>query len=154
MTEEKLLYTAEMLKEFNFDLDREHDFSPAAFKKRFGASRFEIVYFLEPDSYLVTYSGYSSDHVYPGEIRDRLGAALNLAVTKGGLFFTGIHSESDWSRTKWWGLGQHIVNRSGEYAVVIFKRRMLHPVTKTKTSKRARARKSGTRGASGLRGLR
>lgn len=120
MTEE-LLYTPETLRAFNFNESKEHDFSPSAFKKRFPASKYTIVYFLEPDSYLVNYSGYDQAFVHPGEIRDRAVAARNAAVLYHGLFFSGLHSETDWSRTKWWSLGWHIVNRSGEYAVVLLK---------------------------------
>jgi len=33
-------------------------------------------------------------------------------------FYTGIHRESDWSRTYLWDMGWHICNRTGDYAVV------------------------------------
>ena len=40
-----------------------------------------------------------------------------LKESKGQLY-TGIHKENDWSRTAWWEMGWHLVNRTGEYAVV------------------------------------
>ncbi len=36
----------------------------------------------------------------------------------GGEVYTGIHKENDWSRTAYWEIGWHVVNRTGEYAVV------------------------------------
>ena len=35
-----------------------------------------------------------------------------------GQVYTGIHKENDWSWTAWWEKGWHLVNRTGEYAVV------------------------------------
>jgi hypothetical protein len=46
-------------------------------------------------------------------------AVLKLAQETDGWVFTGIHSETDWSETRWWNAGWHICNRTGEYAVVI-----------------------------------
>ena len=46
---------------------------------------------------------------------------LQFAKETGGFVFTGIHSESDWSKTAYWAAGWHRVNRTGEYAVVIKK---------------------------------
>jgi hypothetical protein len=37
----------------------------------------------------------------------------------GGTVYTGLHSSTDWSKTRWWDKGWHIVNRTKEYAVVI-----------------------------------
>jgi len=36
----------------------------------------------------------------------------------GGQVYTGLHSETDWSRVYWWSKGWHLVNRTGDYAVV------------------------------------
>ncbi len=33
-------------------------------------------------------------------------------------FYTGLHKESDWSKTFYWDKGWHIVNRTGDYAVI------------------------------------
>jgi hypothetical protein len=33
-------------------------------------------------------------------------------------FYTGIHKESDWSKSFFWDKGWHLVNRTGDYAVV------------------------------------
>ena len=64
-----------------------------------------IVYFLEDD-----------------ELKNKIAkqqAVLQLAKETGGWVFTGKHTETDWCETKWWDAGWHIVNRTGEYAVVI-----------------------------------
>ena len=45
-------------------------------------------------------------------------AVLKLAQETGGWVFTGIHSETDWTKTRWWDSGWHLANRTGEYAVV------------------------------------
>ena len=149
------IWTPETLKALNFDENREHDFSLSAFKKRFGSSKYVVTYLLEPDSYLVNYSGYSPSFVHPGDIRDRWNAATALVkeakrIGQPVLLFTGLHSETDWSRTKWWSLGQHLVNRSGEYAVVLLK----SVKAKKRTSKRSRAGKRGARSVASLRGVR
>jgi hypothetical protein len=67
----------------------------------------EIVYFLEnhePEDTIATIATQQ--------------AVLKLAQETGGWVFTGIHSETDWSETKWWDCGWHLANRTGEYAVV------------------------------------
>ncbi len=33
--------------------------------------------------------------------------------------YTGIHSETDWSKVRWWMKGGHLVNRTGDYAVIV-----------------------------------
>jgi hypothetical protein len=42
----------------------------------------------------------------------------NYAAHKGRTLYTGIHSENDWSRTRWWAKGVHLVNRTGEFAII------------------------------------
>jgi len=64
----------------------------------------EIVYFLENSE--------------PKDTIAKQQAVLKLAQETGGWVFTGIHSETDWSETKWWDSGWHLANRTGEYAVV------------------------------------
>jgi hypothetical protein len=64
----------------------------------------EIVYFLELHE--------------PRDLIARQQAVLKLAQETGGWVFTGIHSETDWSETKWWDCGWHLANRTGEYVVV------------------------------------
>jgi hypothetical protein len=66
---------------------------------------YRIAYFLEDDE--------------PHDKIAKQQAVLKLAQDTKGLVFTGIHSETDWSETKWWDEGWHLVNRTGEYAVVI-----------------------------------
>jgi hypothetical protein len=139
MTDDRI-WTPETLKALGIRKSDPDDYSPSAFKKRFGSSKYIVTYVLEPDSYLVNYMGYSPSFVFPGDIHDRWEAAMALVkeakrIGQPVLFFTGIHSESDWSRTKWWALGQHLVNRSGEYAVVLLK-----PGTTRKRSKKSRSR--------------
>lgn len=36
----------------------------------------------------------------------------------GGQLYTGIHSENDWTVTRWWSKGGHLVNRTLEFAVL------------------------------------
>lgn len=33
--------------------------------------------------------------------------------------YTGIHSESDWTKVCWWAKGAHLVNRTCEFAVIV-----------------------------------
>ena len=40
-------------------------------------------------------------------------------LSNGGQVYTGIHSGSDWTKTRWWSKGWHYVNRTGEYAIVM-----------------------------------
>ena len=54
-----------------------------------------------------------------GDLIDRQQDVLKLAKETNGWVFTGIHTENDWSRTRWWAAGWHLVNRTGDYAVVI-----------------------------------
>ena len=46
------------------------------------------------------------------------GRAAAMATDYNGQVYTGLHHSCDWSRTRWWCKGWHIVNRTGEYAVV------------------------------------
>lgn len=64
-----------------------------------------IVYFLE--------GGEPLDKIAKQQI------VLRLAKDTGGWVFTGKHTETDWSETRWWDAGWHLFNRTGEYAVVI-----------------------------------
>ena len=64
----------------------------------------EIVYFRENDE--------------PKDTIAKQQAVLKLAQETGGWVFTGIHSETDWTKTRWWDSGWHLANRTGEYVVV------------------------------------
>ncbi len=44
---------------------------------------------------------------------------LRFTRDTGGKLFTGIHSENDWSKPKWWAAGWNLVNRTGDYVVVV-----------------------------------
>ena len=59
----------------------------------------------------VTYFNGSST----GENQD---AATRELSARGGTVYTGLHSSCDWSRVYWWSKGWHLVNRTGDYAVV------------------------------------
>jgi hypothetical protein len=76
-------------------------------ERRYHKGRSEIVYFLENDE--------------PHDKIAKQQAVLKFAKETGGWVFTGIHSETDWSETRWWSAGWHICNRTGEYAVVFEK---------------------------------
>jgi len=73
-------------------------------EQEYGTRGWEIVYFLDNDE--------------PKDLIARQQAVLKLAQETGGWVFTGIHSENDWSETKWWDSGWHLANRTGEYVVV------------------------------------
>ena len=45
-------------------------------------------------------------------------AVRDFLQTHMGQVYTGMNTENDWSRTFYWDKGWHIVNRSGDYAVV------------------------------------
>ena len=47
-----------------------------------------------------------------GEIEDFIKA-------NGGQLYTGIHSENDWSKERLWWKGGHLVNRTGNYVVIL-----------------------------------
>lgn len=48
-----------------------------------------------------------------------LGAAVALQrQSPGNILFTGLHKENDWARTYWWDRGSHLVNTTGDYAVL------------------------------------
>ena len=79
----------------------------AQLERRYLKGRSSITYFLENDE--------------PHDKIAKQQAVLKLAQETGGWVFTGIHSETDWSETRWWSAGWHIVNRTGEYAVVFDK---------------------------------
>ena len=50
--------------------------------------------------------------------------AREYVAVNGGQVYTGIHSDNgNWCRTRWYAKGWHIVNRTGDYAVVQDKRR-------------------------------
>jgi len=61
--------------------------------------------------------------VVPGEefsetkrkLFEKIGAFVNET---GGQLYTGIHSESDWTRDRWWAKGAHLVNRTLNFAVI------------------------------------
>ena len=54
-----------------------------------------------------------------GKSREQVQAAVKeFAESVKGTVYTGILKENNWSRTAWWEKGRHLVNRTGEYAVV------------------------------------
>jgi len=85
------------------NLQSELFLTKAELKRKYG-KKYQIVYFLENDE--------------PHDEIAKQQAVLKLAKEKHGWVFTGIHSENDWSETRWWSAGWHFVNRTGEYAVV------------------------------------
>ncbi len=53
------------------------------------------------------------------DAKHRVFAEIEEYVKKtGGQLYTGIHSENDWSRTRWWDKGGHLCNRTLEFAVI------------------------------------
>jgi hypothetical protein len=63
--------------------------------------------------------------IFSPEKNDRAGVLRTqtksgqYAGNNNGVVYSGIHSENDWSRTKFWSKGWHFANRTGEYAVVL-----------------------------------
>ena len=101
MSEE--LRAADVLEETNLKLQL--TLTKSQLEQEYGKGKgWEIVYFLDNDE--------------PKDLIARQQAVLRLAQETGGWVFTGIHSENDWSETKWWDAGWHLCNRTGEYAVV------------------------------------
>jgi len=39
-------------------------------------------------------------------------------ASSGGQLYTGIHSENDWTKERWWVKGSHLVNRTCNFAVI------------------------------------
>ena len=72
-------------------------------EKKYGKSN--IRYFLDSDNEVTN-------------TEQKQQSVLQFAKDNYGKVYTGIHSENDWSRSKWWAEGWHLVNRTGEYAVV------------------------------------
>jgi len=139
----KILHAHEVLSADN----RESNLAltPSAFRKKYGSS--EIVYFRGDDE--------------PRDIIERQQAVLQLAKDTGGWVFTGIHSQSDWDKVRWWAAGWRLANRTGDYAVVFDTVHLPPVVTGPASMKRygkalqgARARKRTTAAGSGIRGLR
>lgn len=58
-------------------------------------------------------------HAHKQRIIAAAEAALHVNPEK-NILFTGLHRESDWSKTAWWDKGWHIVNTTGDYAVISF----------------------------------
>ena len=53
------------------------------------------------------------------EAKKRVFTEIEEYVKKtGGQLYTGIHSENDWSRTRWWSKGGHLCNRTLEFVVI------------------------------------
>jgi len=44
---------------------------------------------------------------------------ISTCIQLGGILYTGIHSETDWSCTRWWFKGGHLVNRTLEFAIIL-----------------------------------
>jgi len=63
-------------------------------------------------------------------------SVLQYAKDNYGKVYTGIHSENDWSRSKWWAEGWHLMNRTGEYAVVTNWNKLPSTVTGPKSLKK------------------
>ena len=60
---------------------------------------------------------------FPGDREQIKNAAAEAALhvnPEKNILFTGLHRESDWSKTAWWDKGWHIVNTTGDYAVISF----------------------------------
>jgi len=54
------------------------------------------------------------------DAKKRVFPEIEAFVTEtGGQLYTGIHSENDWGKTRWWSKGGHLVNRTGEFAVIV-----------------------------------
>ena len=43
----------------------------------------------------------------------------SFVASSGGQLYTGIHSENDWSRDRWWLKGGHLVNRTLNFIVIV-----------------------------------
>lgn len=87
-------------------------------EKKYGKKN--ITYFVDDDSMLVTWYRVPNTVVMRSSNSARQDAAISFANKQDGIVFTGIASENDWSGSRsvrWWR-GLHLVNRSGEYAVV------------------------------------
>lgn len=77
----------------------------------------------------------------PGEMRktkkasffDSQEQAQAFIDVNGGQIYTGIHKPNDWSQTAWWEKGWHLVNRTGEYAVLPIPSIFEHEITFTDT---------------------
>lgn len=60
-------------------------------------------------------------HYFTNDSISGIRAALatgDFIKDHGGTLYTGIHRENDWSKTAWWEKGNHLANRTGDYAVV------------------------------------
>ena len=76
--------------------------------KRFGK---RVTYFALPERYK------PEDYNY---VKQKLFKKIESFVKKtGGQLYTGIHSENDWTTTRWWSKGAHLVNRTLEFAVIV-----------------------------------
>ena len=57
---------------------------------------------------------------YLAETRVRLFKEIeDYVASSGGQLYTGIHGETDWTKTRWWLKGGHLVNRTLEFAVIV-----------------------------------
>ncbi len=45
-----------------------------------------------------------------------------FAEENNGQVYTGIHSENDWTKERWWFKGWHLVNRTLNFVVIIPKK--------------------------------
>ena len=77
--------------------------------KRFGR---RVTYFSMPEKYKPKNSGSAKQALFK---------KIEAFVKKtGGQLYTGIHSENDWTRTRWWSKGAHLVNRTLEFVVLVY----------------------------------
>jgi len=54
------------------------------------------------------------------DIKKRVFREIHDYVAQtGGQLYTGIHSSNNWGRLRWWLKGGHLVNRTGDFAVII-----------------------------------
>jgi len=54
------------------------------------------------------------------EAKKRLFGEIEGCIkANGGQLYTGIHSERDWSRERWWSRGAHLVNRTLNFAIIV-----------------------------------
>lgn len=54
------------------------------------------------------------------ETKQRLFQKIHDFIdSSGGHLYTGIHSETDWDKDRWWYKGGHLVNRTLNFIVIV-----------------------------------
>jgi uncharacterized membrane protein YfhO len=65
------------------------------------------------------YDDYSLPHQNHEQAMENIQTAVKEALkSPNTVVYTGHHKDNDWTRTFYWEKGWHIVNRTGDYAVV------------------------------------